>query len=470
MAASDRGQRREARSAWLRLAAFFVLLLNLEAATVDEWTWLHSSVVIGYGAASAVAILAVALRRVPRWFPTVYVAIDAVLVLALFHAHVFSAIERLDHRLTAPTLAIGFLLLAQVSLRLRPRLVLAFSAIVVVGWLLVLAAAVTLSLRLGAATSHDWKMLAEEAALATAFGFAAFVSYLLTRDHNAQVRAAIETERRRGRLARFFSPAVVAELQNATAVPALTLRDAAIMFVDLRGFTRLSETARPEDLADLLTEYRTIVSDLIFAHGGTVDKFIGDGVMAVFGFPRPAPDDRRRAMACAVETAQALTIWRQSRARAGRPAPDFGIGIHAGEVFGGVLAGGCHDEFTVFGDAVNVAERLEGMSKPLDAAVVASARVFAALDGPPPAAWRTQFTSLPGRDGTLEIAYLPRQAGPSDSRSPASTTSAAAVQSAEERSEIPRRANQKLVTGTASHCTTGESPISKTGIIGMSGA
>ncbi len=372
------------------------------------WTWLHSSVVVGYGAASVVAILAVALRRAPSWFPAVYVVIDAVLVLALFHTHVFSAAERLDHRLTAPTFAIGFLFLAQVSLRLRPRLVLAFSAVVVVGWLLVLTTTVILSFRLGAATSHDWSMLAEEAALATAFGFAAFVSYLLTCDHNAQVRAAIETERRRGRLARFFSPAVVAELQNVAAVPALTLRDAAIMFVDLRGFTRLSETARPEDLADLLSGYRTIVSNVVFAHGGTVDKFIGDGVMAVFGFPRPAPDDRRRAMACAVATARALAVWREDRARSGRSAPWFGIGIHAGEVFGGVLTGGCHDEFTVFGDAVNVAERLEGMSKTLDAIVVASGRMFETLDGPPSADWRTRFTSLPGRDGELPIAYLPR--------------------------------------------------------------
>lgn len=434
MAGSDWGARREARSAWLRLAAFFVLLLNLGA--VENLIWLNSAVVFGYGAASAIGILAVALRRVPTWFPNLYAAIDAALVLSLFHAHAFSATEPLNHRLTAPILAIGFLLLAQVSLRLRPQLVLIFSGVVVVGWLAVLAATVALSLRMGSTTSHDWRLLAEEAALATAFGFAAFVSFLLTRDHNAQVRTAIEVERRRGRLARFFSPAIVAELQNAAALPALTLRDAAIMFVDLRGFTRLSESTRPEELAGLLSEYRTIVSSAIFAHGGTVDKFIGDGVMAVFGFPRPAPDDRQRAIACAVETATMLTAWHEERARAGLPAPRFGIGIHAGEVFGGVLSGGCHDEFTVFGDAVNVAERLEGMSKMLDATVVASERVFAALDGLPPVAWRTRSTSLPGRDGTLEIAYLPREterdASPCD-------------QTARARFGTPRRASRKEI-------------------------
>ena len=411
MAASDRGRQREARSALLRLAVFLVLLLNLRTGAGDEQTWLRSSIILGYGAASVAAILAVALRRVPSWLPTVFVVIDAMLVLALFHAHVFSAIERFDHGLTAPTLAIGFLLLAQVSLRLRPRLVLVFSGIVVVGWLFVLAAAVVLSVRMGAATSHDWNMLGDEAALATAFGFAAFVSYLLTRDHNAQVQAAVETERRRGRLARFFSPAIVAELQRTTEPPTLTLRDAAIMFVDLRGFTRLSEVVRPEGLTKLLSEYRTIVSDHIFAHGGSVDKFIGDGVMAVFGFPRSAPDDRDRAIACVVETAQALTAWRAERLRSGQPAPWFGIGLHAGEVFGGVLSGGCHDEFTVFGDAVNVAERLEGMCKSLDAIVVVSESVLSATDSDLPSGWRSKLTALPGRDGALNVAYLPRDPG-----------------------------------------------------------
>lgn len=128
------------------------------------------------------------------------------------------------------------------------------------------------------------------------------------------------------------------------------------MFVDLRSFTRFSEEASPEEVAKLLSEYRELVVEAVFAHGGMIDKFIGDGVMAAFGQPHKADDDAARALQCALQLRGALAEWKTQRSRRGDKVLDAGIGLHMGTVMGGILESGSHDEFTLFGDAVNVAK------------------------------------------------------------------------------------------------------------------
>ena len=123
--------------------------------------------------------------------------------------------------------------------------------------------------------------------MALAFAFAAFVGYLLTQDHNVLLRSALKTERHRLNFSRFFSPKIVAELEAKADALGLERRDAAVMFVDLRSFTRFSEIVPVETLSEMLAEYRELVTGAVFDHGGTIDKFIGDGVMALFGQPRP---------------------------------------------------------------------------------------------------------------------------------------------------------------------------------------
>ncbi|MFC1451243.1 adenylate/guanylate cyclase domain-containing protein, partial [Bacillus cereus] len=152
----------------------------------------------------------------------------------------------------------------------------------------------------------------------------------------------------------------------------LERRNAAIMFIDLRDFTSFAEAASAGELALLLAEYRHLVAKTIFEHGGTIDKFIGDGVMAVFGQPSPEIDDADRALACAVALVDQLNDWKNRRKVQGYPALDAGIGLHFGGVVGGVLESGFHDEFTVIGDAVNVAHRLECHAKSLNATLVVS--------------------------------------------------------------------------------------------------
>jgi adenylate cyclase len=141
-----------------------------------------------------------------------------------------------------------------------------------------------------------------------------------------------------------------------------------------------------------------------------VDKYIGDGVMAVFGHVTPGPDDVDKALACALELVAALTDWKQSSDAKGLPALRAGIGLHVGTVMGGILDAGGHSEFTVVGDAVNVAQRLQTVSKTFEASLVVSADVFKRLSSTPPdVPWKyAADVEIPGRSLCLDVAYLPQ--------------------------------------------------------------
>ena len=405
--ADERRWRREMRSGWLRLAVFGILIANLLMGEHGGNFLVHANVVIGYGLATALALGLALSRRGPTWLAGAFTVVDALAVVALFHEHLFSADDEVGHAVTTTNLAIAFVLLNHAALRLRPLLVSLYAIVVVVGWL---------SLLLVKNAAIHWQntqsvtTLEADSTLAVAFAFAAFVSFLLIRDHDSLLRSALSSERRRLSLSRFFSPDVVSELERGGIRLDLERRLAAVMFVDLRSFTPFAEAASAKDLAELLIDYRTHVMQAVFDWNGTVDKFIGDGVMAVFGQPRPKADDAERAIRCALHLREVLARWKSKRVAEGRPALDAAIGLHFGPVIGGVLESGQYHEFTVLGDAVNVSERLERVAKELDAALVVSAET---LDRVPsmaaefPWVWKDDV-ELKGRKGVLRIAYLHR--------------------------------------------------------------
>ncbi len=401
--------RRERRSAWLRLVVLGILIVNLGMAAQDGSILVYAKVALGYGVATLAALTFAELRRGPVWLAAFFVLLDGLMVVVLFHEHLFTPGQVLDHNLTAPTLAIGFVLLTHVALRLQPRLLVLFASVEIMGWLSLLTVAV--DTHVGSQATHAFNSSAfmAEGALAAAFGFAAFVCWLLTNDHDVLLKSAVASEGRRTNLSRFFSPTVLSELERTGASLALGRRRVAVMFVDLRSFTRFSETLPAEEIADLLAEYRELVTNEVFSHGGMIDKFIGDGVMAVFGQPKTMPGDAARALRCAIRLAEALTQWREERLRRNRVAPLAGIGLHVGTAVGGVLHSGSNDEFTLFGDAVNVAERLERLCKTLGASIVVSERAIAEAPdvvSSVPWLWR-DAVELDGRAGRLRVAYLP---------------------------------------------------------------
>ena len=142
------------------------------------------------------------------------------------------------------------------------------------------------------------------------------------------------------------------------------------MFSDIRGFTALSEKLAPEPLVALLNEYLQAMTDIIFKHEGTVDKYVGDCIMAVFGAPKPHPDHARRAVAAALEMQSALLHLHEKRVAEGLPPLDMGVGINTGGMVVGNIGSQDRLDFTVIGDAVNLAARVEGLNAEMNSCIL----------------------------------------------------------------------------------------------------
>lgn len=136
-----------------------------------------------------------------------------------------------------------------------------------------------------------------------------------------------------------------------------------ILFADIRGFTRISEHAPPEKIVGLLNRYFSAMTDIIFAHGGTLDKYLGDGLMALFGAPTTTPEDASNALNAAVAMQRRLLGINMELREEGLPEVGVGIGLHTGEVTVGYIGSERRSEYTAIGDSVNTASRLESNAK-----------------------------------------------------------------------------------------------------------
>jgi adenylate cyclase len=164
----------------------------------------------------------------------------------------------------------------------------------------------------------------------------------------------------RERFQRLLSPAI-AELVVSGEVAVEKggqARETTVFFSDIRGFTALSETRSAQEIVDMLNEYFEQMVEIIFRHEGTLDKFVGDEIMALFGSPVSHPDDAYRAVKVACEQLQALEDWNRVRIAESEPAIHIGIGINTGSVVAGYLGSSKALEYTVIGDVVNTASRL----------------------------------------------------------------------------------------------------------------
>ncbi len=173
-------------------------------------------------------------------------------------------------------------------------------------------------------------------------------------------------EKKRSNLSRFLSPAIVDQImQEATTVElGGQKRIVTTMFCDIRGFTKIAEQVPPRVMVDILNEHFSAMTEIVFQAKGTLDKYIGDEIMAVFGAPLSAEDDALRAIKAALEIQAKNAELNVQRAHEGRPVLHLGIGINTGEVIAGYIGSPMRMEFTVVGDYVNVARRLCDLAKP----------------------------------------------------------------------------------------------------------
>jgi adenylate cyclase len=183
---------------------------------------------------------------------------------------------------------------------------------------------------------------------------------------------------------RYFAPNLAQQIANSEGEVKLggTKRPVVVFFSDIRGFTPMSEEMLPDDIARLLTEYFTEMVEVVFKHGGTLDKFMGDAIMALWGAPIAHEDDPDRAMQVALEMLTVLDALNAKWEGEGRRRVQIGIGVNFGEVFAGNIGSEQRLEYTVIGDAVNIAKRLCDKAGPGDILVSDDFRL--ALKSPPP--------------------------------------------------------------------------------------
>jgi adenylate cyclase len=195
-----------------------------------------------------------------------------------------------------------------------------------------------------------------------------------------RLRAA--TERARQNLSRYFSPNVVDMLAGQDEpLGAVRRQTVAVLFVDIVGFTGMAETMPPEAVLMLLRRFHERMTAEIFACGGTVEKYMGDAIFAVFGVPKASDSDAANAVRCAIKMLEALDRWNIERERNGERPLAIGIGLNCGPTVLGDVGSKHSMSFTVIGDTVNTANRLQALTRTLKTPLVVGDPLVDAIRG-----------------------------------------------------------------------------------------
>ncbi len=184
----------------------------------------------------------------------------------------------------------------------------------------------------------------------------------------------------RDTISRYVSPEMCEEILKNPALLQLGGRrqEVTVLFADIKGFTAMSANMSPEEVVEVLNLFFTEMVDLVFEYQGTLDKYVGDALMAVFGVPVPLPDAATRAVQCAASMQCRLA---ELQAQGRTPIQGMRVGINTGEAIVGNIGSDKRMDFTVIGDAVNVAARLQELAKELEADTLVSAATYRQVEG-----------------------------------------------------------------------------------------
>lgn len=407
----------------LILGTLAILLIGME--DVHDHTDLGLASLGMYGVLTLTSVL-LAWRHVSRpWLPYVLVTFD----VGLIGLHLIEMTRDLGLPARVlfgiPASSLLLLVLVHVTVRFRPALVLYAGGLVILfGLSLPLLAPITaalespIAIHVGAQIPPSliyWIGLPIGVSLV-----ATSMLWLIARTMTRLLNAAIAQAGYAIRLSRFFSPNLVDELSLDGRQSNLHGHScmAAVLFIDIRGFTAMSEKLAPHEIVAVLTAFRTIAAREIFAHNGTVDKFIGDAVMAVFGAPDTREDDADRALRCGVAILSAINDQAERHTWPDGSPLRVAIGGHYGEVFAGAIGSASLLEYTVLGDTVNVAERLQKLCGEMHGQFSASGSLFCRQNSTNRlVGWHlVPNVSLPGRHREISVYMLPAPASSTDER------------------------------------------------------
>ena len=204
---------------------------------------------------------------------------------------------------------------------------------------------------------------------------------LLVRRSRTLVTERADAERARGNLARYFSPKVVEVLaERDEPLGRVRRQPVGELFADLVGFTTMAEAMTPEEVMAMLRAFHGRMEEEVFRHGGCLEKFIGDALLATFGVPDVGTRDATDTLACSRGMLKALQDWNSERVAAGLPPMRMGIGLHYGPVVAGDIGSQRSMAFATVGDTTNVTSRLQALTRDLGATIVASGALVAAIE------------------------------------------------------------------------------------------
>ena len=364
--------------AWAELVLVGLLALAYETTSMpqgvvqDDYSF-ETEVFIVYGLFSVVRLILAYRRLLAEWLLYVSIIADVGLLMGLIYSFHYKYAQPAVFYLKAPTLLYVFLFIALRALRFEARFVIATGVAAIVGWIALILYA--LGGRGGPPnltddfveymTSNALLIHAEADKLIAILLTTAVLAIAIARARHLLIRSVSEGAAARD-LSRFFDPEVAQRIRGAAmAIKAGEgeLRDVAILNVDLRGFTRLSTELQPDDVMKLLQDYQSRICPQIVKNGGSIDKFLGDGILASFGAVAASTTAAADALRAADAVLEAADAWIRDRQAAGLPPLSIGLAISSGRVVFGAVGDGERLEFTVIGDAVNFTAKLEKHNK-----------------------------------------------------------------------------------------------------------
>lgn len=363
-------------------------------------------VIIAYASFSVVRLALCLKGFMPNWFLGLSVIADVALLMILIWGFHIEYQQPAGFYLKAPTLLYVFIFIALRALRFDVGFLLLTGVAAAIGWLYLVYYATSFnSLENPITRSYveyitSTKVLrgAEFDKVITILMTTAILAVAIIRARRLLVRAVAEGTAAQD-LKRFFAPEI-AQAITASAAQIQPgegeIRDAAILHVDIRGFTPLSTRLSPNELMHLLADYQARVVAAIRQHGGSIDKFLGDGILASFGAAKPSASYAADALRAAHAIRQAADTWNDERVAARQERLRIGITAAAGPVIFGAVGDASRLEYTVIGDAVNLAAKLDKQCKVENCIALTSAetlRLARAQGYEPPADLRL----LPGR-------------------------------------------------------------------------
>ncbi len=312
-------------------------------------------------------------RRLPDWMIVASVVVDmSVLLITIWSFHLQYE-QPPGFSLKAPTLLYVFILIALRTLRFEPRYVVLAGAAAVTGWLTLLFYALFFSAMPSEVTrdyvhyitSPSILIGGEVDKILSMVAVTAILAFALARARRLLIQSATE-HLAVSDLSRFFAPEIARQITSAEhgVQPGQgEVREAAILNLDIRGFTPLAHGMPADDVMALLAEYQARMVPVIQRHGGSIDKFMGDGIMATFGAAMETESYAADALDAVRGLLEASDAWNVERETAGKSPLRVGVGVAIGAVVFGAVGDATRLEYTVIGDAVNLAAKLEKHTK-----------------------------------------------------------------------------------------------------------